>query len=104
MNFMKMLICIISAALLLIGCGHNRELVDLDKSIIQQQITNVVVGYYRTVNIDVHHNAPNPQLWTAYAIVEHFNTSGGIERETVPFECLGTNLWVVNEERWHPLK
>lgn len=67
----------------LCGCAKPESYEDL----VQEQLTNDVVGYSRTISIDLDYAPTNARdLATANATVEFVNAWGGIERTNLPYE------------------
>src|SRR5262245_41181523 len=109
---MKTTILLLVATLLLCGCGESerRKAIENDpwssaERLIQKEVTNDIVGYYRTVNIYVKHQTDYPSNWIAEARVEYYTKRGGVDRTNVYYRCLDTNIWVMDHWRyWKELK
>lgn len=89
-------------SLMLCGCDNQKSAARWGpaEGQIQSWVTNTVTGYYRTVDIRIQDTAADPKLWTAVALVEHYNKTGGIERENIPFQCSATKFWTVDTAKW----
>lgn len=103
---MKMKTTSLIICLLLCGCEKpQRHDAWLDaESDIQEQLTNDVVGYSRTINMFVDRQKTDPLKWTADVTVEYVNHQGGIDRTNLFYRCINTNGVWVQAEKPEPLR
>jgi hypothetical protein len=96
----RLFILILIGSAALVGCQKERARVNTPwsdcEAQIQAQITNDVVGYSRTIRMDIQRADPNPTNWTAEAVVEYVNHQGGIDRTNIPYRCYQTNYWTAD--------
>jgi hypothetical protein len=62
---------------------------------VQKELTNFLVGYTRTIDIQINWGAQHPSNWTAVAVAERLNQHGGVERATVPFRFYAGSNYIV---------
>src|SRR5258708_30492619 len=83
---MKTKFAIVLFAAVLCGCGQKKlTLTEQMAPCIQSCLTNDVVGYTRTIKIEMESWAEFPSNTDAIATVEFVNTHGGIERTNLPY-------------------
>ncbi len=103
---MKRILPLSLALLLFVGCSSKEEsFVYQAQPAVQRELTNDVIGYSRTIKIQIDWPdlsmqtnlnwaaASSPTNWTAVATVEFVNKFGGIERTNLHYRFLVSNYY-----------